>query len=309
MMRTPSGATFILGCVLLGVCIVLSLEEERTAHSRAEELAYLPKGPYLRLASLGYRQIVADIIWLQAVQHLGAPKDTSKGYRWTYHAVDVLTDLDPTFVPAYQAAGTILGVWAGRIHESIAILRKGMRHNPQVWQFPFLIGYDFFYELCDPSSAARYLQMAAVLPGAPDYLPRLASRMAVEAGDPDAALEFLERFLRQTKEERLRETLAERIRHVAQERNLRFLEDAVQKHRTLHGRLPARLEDLVMKGIIEAVPPDPFGGRYFLDPKGAVQNTAQRERLRLHQHVGCQGKSRQDGGPTAGNVPPSFAVG
>jgi hypothetical protein len=309
MARTLSGVAFILGFVLLGIGIVLFLEEERTDHSRAEELAYLPKGPYLRLASLGYRQIVADIIWLQAVQHLGAPKDTSEGYRWTYHAVDVLTDLDPMFVPAYQAAGTILGVWAGRTHESIAILRKGMRHNPDVWQFPFLIGYDFFYELCDPSSAAQYLQMAALLPGAPDYLPRLASRMAVEAGDPEAALEFLERFLRQTKEERLRETLVERIRVVVQERNLRLLEEAVQRYRSLYGRMPDRLEDLVAKKMIEAVPLDPFGGRYFLDPKGAVQNTVQRERLRLHQHVGCHRRSKQDGSPSVVNVSSLLTVG
>lgn len=302
MAKKLSGAVLVLGFFLLGVSTVLSLEQERPIHVRAEELAYLPKGQYLRLASLGYRQIVADIIWLQAVQHLGAWRDTNQGYRWTYHAVDVLTDLDPTFVSAYQAAGTILGVWAGRTQESIAILKKGMQHNPEVWQLPFLIGYEYFYELCDPSSAARYLQIAAVLPGAPDYLLRLAARMAVEAGDPQAALEFLERFVRQTTDERLREVLTERMKHVMQERNLRFFEGAVQRYSALYHKAPGMLEDMVARRVIDAIPLDPFGGRYFLNTNGAVQSTAQRDRLRLHQHVSCRARGKQADGSVSVRV-------
>ena len=293
MAKTLSGTVLILGLFLLGVNTVLSLEQERPAHVRAEELAYLPKGQYLKLASLGYRQILADIIWLQAVQHLGARTDTNQGYRWTYHAVDVLTDLDPTFVPAYQAAGTILGVWAGRTQESIAILKKGMQHNPEVWQLPFLIGYDYFYELCDPSNAAHYLQIAAMLPGAPDYLPRLAARMAVEAGDPQAALEFLERFVRQTNDARLREMLSERMKHVMQERNLRFLEAAVRRYSASYHKMPDKLEDMIAKRIIDVIPADPFGGHYFLNTNGVVQSTGQRDRLHLHQHVSCQGRGNR----------------
>ena len=69
--------------------VYLILDHERTAVARAEQLAYLPKGDYLKLAVLGYRQVVADLIWLQVVQHIGAKRDTQLGYTWTYHAVDV----------------------------------------------------------------------------------------------------------------------------------------------------------------------------------------------------------------------------
>ena len=115
------------------VPIALSLvERERPAAHRALELEYLPKGEYLRVAVLGYRQIAADLIWLKAVYQFGERKQTRAGYRWAYHAVDVLTDLDPKFSMAYYAAGTILGVWSGQVKESIAILEKGMRHNPDM---------------------------------------------------------------------------------------------------------------------------------------------------------------------------------
>ena len=49
--------------LLVGASGVLHvLDQERTAVARAEQLAYLPKGDYLKLAVLGYRQVVADLI-------------------------------------------------------------------------------------------------------------------------------------------------------------------------------------------------------------------------------------------------------
>lgn len=292
MIQQSSGVVLILGALSSAFFAERFLDLERPSQARAEALAYLPKGEYLRLASLGYRQIVADLIWLQAVQHLALRRDTTQGYRWTYHAVDVLTDLDPKFVAAYQSAGTILGVWAGRNEESVAILEKGMRNNPEVWQLPFLIGYNYFYEQCNPSASAHYLQIAAVLPGAPEYLSKLASRMTVEAGDPQAAVEFLERFLRQTRDERLREVLTDRMKYVLQERNLRVLERAVQGYSATYHKVPSKLEDMVTARIIDEIPLDPFGGEYFVDTRGEVQSTSRRDRLRLHQHVSCQWRSK-----------------
>jgi len=110
MKHVPSGSSAkrFVGQVMFGVALLVgasvllnALDRNRDAGARAEQLAYLPKGDFLKLAVLGYRQVVADLIWLQAVQHIGARRDTQLGYTWTYHAVDVLTDLDPTFVPPY----------------------------------------------------------------------------------------------------------------------------------------------------------------------------------------------------------------
>jgi hypothetical protein len=260
------------------------VDRQRPSLARAEELSYLPKGEYLKLAVLGYQQMAADLIWLKAVQHLGEQHQTRAGYLSAYHAVDVLTDVDPTFVFAYQAAGTVLGVWAGLPRESIALMTKGMRHHPEVWQLPFYVGYDYFYELHDPVMAARYFRIASVLPGAPDYLPRLAARMTVEVGDPQAALEFLQRLYQQTEDERVRQGLARRMKEVIAERDIRFLEEGVRRYKARYGKLPVKLEDLVTREIILKIPEEPFGGIYELQASaGTVTSTELRERLRVHR--------------------------
>lgn len=276
------GLLLALGGTAVGV--LATMERQRPAMLRAEELSYLPKGEYLRVAVLGYRQMAADLIWLKAVQHLGEKNQTRGGYLWAYHTVDVVTDVDPTFAFAYQAAGTILGVWAGLPHESIALLTKGMRHHPEMWQLPFYVGYDYFYELHDPVTAARYFRLASMLPGAPPYLPKLAARMTVEVGDPDAALEFLQRLSQQVRDERLREGLARRMKEVIAERDIRFLEEGVRRYKARYGMLPVRLEDLVTRGIISGIPEEPLGGIYELKASdGAVTSTGLRERLRVYR--------------------------
>jgi len=283
-----------LGVILLAGSSVLLhlLDGQRTAVARAEQLAYLPKGDYLKLAVLGYRQVVADLIWLQAVQHIGAKRDTQLGYTWTYHAVDVLTDLDPTFVPPYQATGLFLGVLVGRHEEGIDILRKGFAHNSGVWQLPFLAGYISYYEQCDAVKGGKYLQAAAQVPGSPAYLPKLAARMTVESGDSVAALEFLDRFTRSVTDERVREALVLRMKEVTQERDLHFLEEAVRRYRYKYGRVPAKLDDLLLHGIIQQLPADPLGGAYELDAfSRVVRATSKRNRLRIHEKVACQVKA------------------
>lgn len=295
MMRSGSISTVWITAIILillggATGLLFEIERQRPAAHRALELQYLPKGDYLRVAVLGYRELAADLIWLKVVQHFGERKPVQAGLKWAYHAVEVVTDLDPRFVMAYRAAGTVLGVWGGQVRDSIALLVKGMRHNPQAWELPFLIGYDYFYELCDAAAAAQYFRQASILPGAPEYLPRLAARMTVEGGDPDAAIEFLVRFSQRTPDERLREALRQRIKEVIAERDLRVLEDAAGRYAASFKVPPASLADLVTAGIVSAIPPSPFeGSHYEWSPReGRVVNSGLRERLHVHRRVTCR---------------------
>jgi tetratricopeptide (TPR) repeat protein len=301
------GGVVLFLCAAVGALI--QMDRQRPPSVRAEELSYLPKGEYLRVAVLGYQQVVADLIWVKAVYHFGERNPTKGAYSWAYHVVDVVTDLDPNFSFAYEAGGINLGVWGGLLHESIAILSKGYRyglseglaHYPSAWRnlwhLPFYIGYDYYYELCDPAKAAPFFQQASKLPGSPEYLAKLAARMTVEGGDPDAALEFLQRFYQQTQEARLREALADKIKQIVVERDIRFLEEGVRRYRAHYGKRPKALRDLVRGQIIGRIPEEPFGGRYELDADGSVIDTALPERLRVHRAPAVQGCQRREAVP------------
>ena len=258
----------------------LDRREDRTV-VQIEGLAQLPKGEYLKPALLGYHHLGADILWLRLVQVVGKKRNSADEYEWMYHALDVLTTLDPQYAYAYYAGGVILGDLANRPDLSNRLLEKGVRANPGVWNIPFLLGYNYYFLLGDPSKGAEYIMQAASRPDGPSYLPGLATRMAAEAGSPDTALAFLEARLRETQDVDMREFLANRMKEVIIERDLRLLGVAVEAYRMHHQAFPVTLTDLVVGGALPNLPEEPFGGDYRLDPNtGSVSSSTHPNRLR-----------------------------
>jgi tetratricopeptide (TPR) repeat protein len=274
-----------MGGVLLLACVgwlqgELDQHQDRTV-VQIEDLAQLPKGEYLKPALLGYHHLGADILWLKLIQVIGKKRNSADEYEWMYHALDVITTLDPQYAYAYYAGGVILGDLAHRPDLSNRLLERGVTANPEVWNIPFLLGYSYYFLLGDPAKGAEYIMQAARLPDGPSYLPGLATRMAAEAGNPDTALAFLEARLTDTHDPEMRDVLAYRMKEVIIERDLRILESAVEAYRTQQRALPATLTDLVVAGAFPSLPQEPFGGDYRLDPQtGSVSSSTHPERLR-----------------------------
>jgi tetratricopeptide (TPR) repeat protein len=274
-----------MGGLLLLACVgwlqgELDRRQDRTV-VQIEGLAQLPKGEYLKPALLGYHHLGADMLWLRLVQVVGKKRNSADEYEWMYHALDVLTTLDPQYAYAYYAGGVVLGDLANRPDLSIRLLEKGVEANPDVWNIPFLLGYNYYFLLGEPAKGAEYIMRAARLPDGPSYLPGLATRMAAEAGSPDTALAFLEARLRETQDPEMREFLANRMKEVIIERDLHILGSAVEAYRAQHQVPPATLTDLVLAGALSNLPVEPFGGEYLVNShSGSVSSSTHPNRLR-----------------------------
>lgn len=279
------GGLLSMGFVV-ALVLVVHLQQAldlRIDHGAAqiEELALLPRGEYLRPAMLGYHHLGADVLWLRLLQVLGKKKNSADEYEWLYHALDVITTLDPQYAYVYYAGGVVLGDLANRPDLSNRLLEKGAAANPDVWNIPFLLGYNYYFLLDDPAKGAAYTMQAARLPGGPTYLPGLATRMAAEAGSPDTALAFLAARLNESQDEEMRKFFVKRMKEVIIERDIRTLERAVEVYREQQHRYPETLRAIVETGILAALPPEPFGGAYRVDPQtGAVSSSTHPERLR-----------------------------
>lgn len=286
--HTPSvtqGAVILLAIGLL-VCIALlqkNLDHRIDAHvAKIEELAHLPRGEYLRPAMLGYHHLGADILWLRLLQVLGKKQNTADEYEWLYHALDVVTTLDPQYAYAYYVGGVVLNNYANRVDLSNHLLGKGHRENPGEWNLPFLLGHNHYFVLGDATKGADYIGKAARTSGAPDFLPGLATRMHAEAGNPEVALEFLEALWRENPDLVVREKLETRAKEVMIERDLRLFERAIERYRTQHGIVPRTLADLVSTGYLSHIPEEPFGGSYDLNAKtGQVTSSTHPTRLKV----------------------------
>ena len=247
-----------------------------------QQLTYLPSGDYLRMASLGYRELAADLLWLQAIQVMGERKLSEEEGHWLYEAVDRITTLDPKFVRAYEAGSHALCILVVMPEKSNRLLEKGMQHNPQEWKLPFLLGINYYFEMADDEKAAEAMAKAALLPGAPEGIARLAAKLFVSARSPQQAVELLAKVYEETSDESMRKILDTRLKESIVERDLQILEEAIHRYQASHSRRPEQLENLVAPGLLRELPREPFGGRYLYEPAtGVVRSSEVTERMRI----------------------------
>jgi len=227
----------------------------------------------------GFRNFMADVSWLEAVQIVGSKEMEPGDYDRLAVQLNVVANFDPRFDVPYILGGLILGESPDHTQDALAILSRGRTQFPEDWRLPFYMGFTHYFSLDDAVAGGGAMAEAARLPGSPAYLPGLASRMLSEAREPEAALSLLEPIVRQESDPARRAVLERRIREVTVERDLQAMERAVESYRAKMGTVPRALPDLVRAGILSRIPEEPNGGKYVIDRGGKVSSDLVSQRL------------------------------
>lgn len=274
----------ILSFILLAILVVghlfsldrLTLKRENWFR-QSEHLSVLP-APLVKLMSLDYQNLVADLIFSRTLSFYGGrvnQKDEDRidpqTWQTIYKRLDLASQLDPYFVDPYYFAQAVLTWNASMPKETNALLDRGRRFRSQDWIIPFFMGFNAFYFLQDYGQASLYLTEASQRPGSPPFLPLLAARMATKGGETQTAVAFLRHLEMQTEDQTVKEQIRKRL--LALE-GIWFLEQAVEQYRQKFGKFPETLEVLVKQGMISQIPTDPYGGEFYLDSQGKIWTTS-----------------------------------
>jgi hypothetical protein len=276
--------------VLAALVVVLTLtppEMDTTGEPHAPPL--LPRASLLRVAGRAFLPLIADYYWLQAIQATGKAH-TEAEYRDISDYAQLITDLDPDFAYVYQFAGLILPFNHGRetwtnTQESTSILEKGVAHFPN-WVFlRTLLAYNYSVFQKEYIRAAHLLEETSRLPGAPAYLPLLATRLYAQAGAFEAASAFADQFAANADDPETRSAFEHRTKEIALERILQTTDRAVASFRQRNGRLPKDLKELVASGELSSLPEDPLEGEIYVDADGRTYSTSQSHRLEVYEPI------------------------
>ncbi len=231
------------------------------------ELLYLPNGDYLRAASLGQGSLLADAIYLWAIQYYSDYERKGR-YEYVEHIFgDVLPKLDPHYIDPYWLGALILIIEARDFEAGLGLLDQGFKANPHAWLLPYFAGWECNYA-GQFDRAAEYFRKAAAVPDAPYWVRRMEAGMTARSGRlEDAILQWAE-VLEDPSSDALSRTVARRqIRDLRVRLDLRLLTAAVEGFKAHSGRFPSDLEELVRTGFIGTVPVDPEGEPYPYDPE------------------------------------------
>jgi len=255
------------------------LEASRAGRGQAAQVLYLPSGEYLRIVSLGFPELLADVIYIWSIQYY-SNYEVEDRFRYLEHVYgNVISELDPRYIDPYLVGSLIMSVEAKDHEMALRLLEKGMDANPEEWILPFEAGFTCFQILKDYRRAAAYFERAMDIPGAPPPIRRMYAEMFNRIGDKQASLAHWRNIYESADNDHVKDISWRHVHDLTIECDIEALTDAVESYRAREGRPPRELEDLRRSGLIAMVPVDPDGEEYVYDSATGKVSSASRWRL------------------------------
>lgn len=284
-MRSRTSLPALLFGVFCLTALVLLAAPPRKPPRGPHQEPLIPRQELLRLVGRGYLELLADYFWLQAIQATGRAFEAEE-YRDIYPYADLTTDLDPKFGLVYVFAGGALPTNTGRevwvnTEESTRLLRKGLKVFPNDLKMHMLLAYNLSAFHKQYQEAAQLVERAAKLPGAPSYLPALATRLYAQSGSVDAGLALARSLADSADDEETREIFKQRVRDLEMEAELRRVDGAIGRFRQEFGVSPPDVHTLLWLGFLDRPPQDPKGGGFFIGYDERAYSETQQRRLEI----------------------------
>lgn len=257
----------------LGLFMGLKLRLERIPREKVpgSSLIYVPSGQYLKFASFGYPTLLADLVYIWAIQYYSNTAITDR-FDYLDHIFAIIAELDPRYLDPYEL-GAIIGVYEAKSPElAFRILDRGLEKNPDQWIFPFQAGHYAQMVLKDYGLAREYYAKTMAVEGAPPIAQRLYANAAFKTMDYAAAWQSWLEIFQTASDERIKKIASNHLYQVKASIDTQTITAAVLHYRERFGPYPQTLEELVRAGFLAGLPQDLDGRDYVYDSQtGSVK--------------------------------------
>jgi hypothetical protein len=273
----PSGRAFVVGAVcLLVVSIGIQVLRDRGWHpyQPATPILWVQSGPLASRLALGFKNLVADIYWMRAVVYYGGQRRSTEGkqnYDLLYPLLDLVTSLDPRFRVAYRFGAIFLAeaypAGPGRPDLAIALLKRGLEHQPSAWEYAHDIGFVYYWSLHDYETAATWFDRGAALPGAPSWLKPLAAMTLAQGGNRQTSRQMWLQIAESGEVEWIRRSAEQRLLQLDAMDMIDRLNVVIRRFAERHGRPARHWEEVIASERLRGIPLDPTHTPFVIVPE------------------------------------------
>jgi hypothetical protein len=226
--------------------------------------------------SLEYAPLVADLYWTRVVQYYGnklATRQNTIDLLWPL--LDMTTTLDPQLIVAYRFGSTFLSepppAGAGNPALGIALLRRGIRENPEYWRFYEDLGFIYYFHLKDYPKAADAFLEGSKKPGALIWMKTFAARISEKGGSLETSAILWSEIYNSTKDPAIKRNAQIHLQLLHVQADCAELDKIATEYDKRTGHRPGNMRELVNAGLLPAPAVDPEGFVYSFDAAGKAQ--------------------------------------
>jgi hypothetical protein len=270
-LNTPAKLAVIALLFALVALLQLEYDANRTQFSATAGIASGGMTPVMvRMLDMGFHPAVASFLWATTMPEI---LDLWERGRTEYFPdLAFVNAVDPKL--SYPYAFSVLTLTAvptssypDAFAQSVKIGEAGMANADPDWRIPYYMATNEFLYAHDQQKAAWYYNLAAQTPGVPQYAARFALNFGIETNQRKKTEELWATIRDSSNDPATKARAQAFIDHL---QIFDYLDAASAQYRREFGAYPTSTTALVAKGVIPAVPPDPFGFSFIVKPDGTT---------------------------------------
>jgi tetratricopeptide (TPR) repeat protein len=253
-----------------------TIDAQRESLSQERDDVLLRSGKLVKVMSLEYAPLLADIYWTRVVQYYGNKHvrgQTNLELLWPL--LDITTTLDPNLLISYRFGAIFLSQRApsgpGRPDLAVQLIQRGIQANPDYWRLYEDLGFIYYFDLKDYQKASQAFLEGSKKPNAQVWMKVMGARVAAE-GESFATSVFLWKDIYDsTVDPLVKKNAMMHLQLLKVKEDCKQIDTLADEYAKRYGKRPARTSEMVQAGLLKGIPGDPLGFAYIFGKDGKAE--------------------------------------
>jgi tetratricopeptide (TPR) repeat protein len=252
------------------------IDAQRESLSQERDDVLLRSGKLVKVMSLEYAPLLADVYWTRVVQYYGNKHIRGQAnLELLWPLLDITTTLDPHLLIAYRFGALFLSqaapAGAGRPDQAVQLIERGIRANPDYWRLYEDLGFVYYFDLKDYQKASAAFLEGSKRPNAQLWMKVMAARVAAEGESFETSMFLWKDIYNSTPDPAVKKNALLQLQLLKVKEDCKQLNALADEYKKRFGKRPVRMSEMVQAGLLRGTPGDPLGFAYIFGEDGKAQ--------------------------------------
>lgn len=252
------------------------IDAQRVSLSEERDDVLLRSAKLMKVMSLEYAPLLADIYWTRAVQYYGNKHVRGQAnLELLWPLLDITTTLDPNLLISYRFGAMFLSqappTGAGRPDLAVKLIERGIQTNPEYWRLYEDLGFIYYFDLKDYKKASDAFLEGSRKPNAQLWMKVMAAKVAAQGESLETSVFLWKDIYNSTSDPSVKKNALMHLQLLKVKEDCRQLDLLADEYAKRFGKRPARMSELVQAGLLQRIPGDPKGLPYIFGEDGKAE--------------------------------------